>query len=261
MAAPLVTLVFVAVNQLNVFAETPILFYVGPFTALLFLLLTHFLIQALLHQQLIRKQRTELRERIARDLHDDLASTLSSVAIYAGSLPHQAMNDTGRQAYLAEKIAGLSQQALRAITEIIWMTAPRNDTLQSLVNKTANDMQELFAEHRIQFRFVSNLTPQPVMLKESVRSNIFLILKEAVNNIVKHSGAQSVDFEACMEGRHCTITLTDHGKGMNQSRPETESLHGHGLTNMRRRAQESKLGFAIDSLEGEGTKIQLQVKI
>lgn len=260
-AAPLITLVFVAVNQLNVFAEAPILFYVGPFTALLFWLLTHFLIQALLHQQLIRKQRTELRERIARDLHDDLASTLSSVAIYAGSLPHHAMNDTGRQAYLAEKIANLSQQALRAITEIIWMTAPRNDTLQSLVTKTANDMQELFAEHRMLFRFVSNLNPQPIVLNESVRTNIFLILKEAVNNIVKHSEAQAVDFVAHMEGRHCTITLTDHGKGMNESQVEAENMHGHGLANMRCRAQESNLGFAMHSIPGEGTKIQLHVKI
>lgn len=260
-AAGVVVLAFAAVNQLYLFAEKPFHFFIGPMVAAFLLALAHFLILTIQSKQLIRRQQTEIREKLARDLHDDLASTLGSVAIYADTLEQQNLPDKDRTLYLSGKIANLSRQALRAITEIIWMTSPRNDTLQSLVNKTANDMQELFTESNIAFQAETSLQHDPIALEEHLRNNVFLILKEATSNILRHSAAKNVVFEVSVTDGHCRMRLADNGMGMDATRSKSGELHGHGLNNMRRRAQESKLTLSMISDAGRGTEIHLTFKI
>lgn len=260
-SAPMIFVVFMLVNQVYIFSEKPLYFYIGPLSALIFLLLTHFLMMTVINKQMIRRKQRELREKLARDLHDDLASTLGSVNIYAETLVQQSPESPNRTVYLSQKISSLSQNALNAISEIIWMTSPRNDTLQSLINKATNNMQELFSDNNIMFESEIEIDSQVIALEEHLKNNIFLILKEAVNNIVMHAETTKVFFAAVIKERQCHLTLSDYGKGFSDSMNDSKGQHGNGLGNMHRRAMDSNLDLEIISTPGKGTTLYINFKI
>lgn len=258
---PVIFSVFSLINQVYVFSEKPFYFYIGPVSALTFLLLTHFLMMTFVNKQMIRRKQRELREKLARDLHDDLASTLGSVNIYAETLAHQLPELPNRTVYLSRKIASLSQNALNAISGIIWMTSPKNDTLQSLINKATNDMQELFSDNNIIFESEIDIDSQVIALEEHLKNNIFLILKEAVNNIITHAETTKVFFAAVTKERKCELTLSDFGIGFSDSIKDPKGIHGNGLGNMHRRALDSHLDMEIISTPGKGTTLHINFKI
>ena len=109
-----------------------------------------------------------MREKLSRDLHDDLASTLGSISIYAETL--KGMDEPSQSDFkkLSVKIAGLTQSALQSISDIIWMTSPRNDSLQSLISKTSNYMLEILTDNHINFTSAIEIPDDPVILKEKI---------------------------------------------------------------------------------------------
>jgi signal transduction histidine kinase len=162
---------------------------------------------------------------------------------------------------LPGKIAGLTQSALQSISDIIWMTSPRNDTLQSLISKLSNYMMELLTDNKINFQSEIKIPDDPVILQEKIRNDTFLILKEGLHNIIRHAGARNVEFKAELTENRSTISLKDDGVGITDSGQVKKGSHGNGLVNMRRRAQESGIEINIKSGEGKGTEIVLQFKI
>ncbi|MBK7030292.1 MAG: hypothetical protein IPH45_14330 [Bacteroidales bacterium] len=152
-------------------------------------------------------------EKLSRDLHDDLASTLGSISIYSSTLEGMlvpSQNDTGR---LTKKITSLTGNALQSISDIIWMTSPRNDSLQSLLVKTVNDMMELLNDNGISFHPDVKMPEEAIRLPENIRNDAYLILKEALHNTIKHSGAKNVVLTAGCRDRVCEISLSDDGCG------------------------------------------------
>jgi signal transduction histidine kinase len=212
-------------------------------------------------QRLAQKEKLELREKLSRDLHDDLASTLGSISIYSETL--KEMKEPAQPEFnrLPVKIAGLTQSALQSISDIIWMTSPRNDSLQSLVSKISNYMLEVLTDNKINFRSSIEIPDEPVILQEKIRNDSFLILKEGLHNILRHALAKNVEFNAVLEGNMCTICLKDDGAGFNDTREVKKGAVGNGLLNMHRRAQESGIAFQIRSVKGAGTEIIMHFKI
>jgi signal transduction histidine kinase len=215
-------------------------------------------------RRLAQKEKLDLREKLSRDLHDDLASTLGSISIYAETL--KGMNEPSKSDFekLSVKIAGLTQSALQSISDIIWMTSPRNDSLQSLISKTSNYMLEILTDNKINFLAEINIPDDPIILKENIRNDAFLILKEALNNTIRHSGADKVCFTAKVRDEFCTISLKDNGHGIAQT--NIKDLHGNGLLNMKKRAEESGISFSLHSSPltlhpSQGVEIILQFKI
>jgi len=100
-----------------------------------------------------------------------------------------------------------------------------------------------------------------VSLPEKLRNDAFLILKEALHNIIRHSAAQNVIFSTLFLDNTCTISLKDDGIGMGESSQVKRGSHGNGLINMKRRAQEAEMGFEIHSSQNKGTEIMLRFKI
>jgi signal transduction histidine kinase len=204
----------------------------------------------------------ELREKLSRDLHDDLASTLGSISIYANMLNKGSESQGEGTARVSAKVAALTQNALQSITDIIWMTSPRNDTLQSLAGKIENYLFDLLSDNNIAFTSNIRLPDNPVILKEEVRNDAFLILKEATHNIIRHAGAANVDFRAETSGRTCTFLLNDDGIGIQASKVVAgRRSGGNGLENMRRRAGESGIDLTIRNADGGGTEVILSFGI
>ncbi len=254
-------IVFVFVNQAFLFEWVSFPFFIPAIVALGLLAIQYLFIERILLKRMAMKEKLELREKLSRDLHDDLASTLGSISIYAETL--KGMDEPAKPEFrrLPVKIAGLTQSALESISEIIWMTSPRNDSLQSLISKTSNYMFEILTDNKISFSSSVDIMDKPVILKEKVRNDAFLILKEGLHNILRHSGAKNVEFRAGIAESRCTISLRDDGAGFNACMKTKKGAQGNGLVNMRRRAQESGIGFDLRSEEGTGTEISLNFKI
>jgi signal transduction histidine kinase len=258
-----ILIVFIFINQFFLYRWFSLSFFIGPVIVLGLLAIEHLFIDRILLRRLAQKEKMELREKLSRDLHDDLASTLGSISIYAETLKGiserlQAQADLKK---LPVKIAGLTQSALQSISDIIWMTSPRNDSLQSLISKTSNYMLEILTDNNINFHSTIEIPDDPVILQEKIRNDAFLILKEGLHNIIRHAGAGSVGFFALLKESRCTISLKDDGVGIDDSQQVKKGSHGNGLVNMRRRAQESGIDFTIHSSINGGTEIIISFKI
>ncbi len=261
LASGFIFLIFVFVNQFFLFQGLSVSFFIAPLIVVGFLSILHLFIDRILLRRLAQKENRALREKLSRDLHDDLASTLGSISIYAETLT--GMDEPSQPGFkrLPAKIAGLTKSALQSISDIIWMTSPRNDSLQSLLSKTSSYMLEILTDNKIKFSSFLELPDDPVILQEKIRNDAFLILKEGLHNIIRHAKAGNVEFIAKLKEKSCTITLKDDGVGISNSGRFKKGQHGNGLINMRQRAGESGIDLKIHSGEGEGTEIVLHFRI
>ena len=99
------------------------------------------------------------------------------------------------------------------------------------------------------------------MLQDDLKNDIFLILKESTHNIIRHSKANSVTFFSNVNDHTCSITLMDDGIGFDENSLRRQVSHGNGLSNMRRRAQESNIDLSIISKPTKGTIVSMSFKI
>jgi ligand-binding sensor domain-containing protein/signal transduction histidine kinase len=196
------------------------------------------------------------RERIARDLHDDLGSSLARISLLSGLLKADRDNPSQIESH-AVKISQSADQTVRALEEIVWAVRPGSDSLQSLVEYIAHFANELFEDGGIRCRLDLPHDLPALPLPPEVRHNIFLVVKEALANALKHAAAREVLIRAEATATTLEIMVQDDGKGFDlngQSR-------GNGLGNMRRRAQAIGENVTIESRPGGGTTVRLSLHI
>ena len=198
------------------------------------------------------------RARIAQDLHDDLGSSLARISLLSGLVradkDHPAQVETH-----AAKISQSADLTVRALEEIVWAVRPGSDTLQSLVEYIAHFANELFEDNptRCRLDFPHDLPALP--LPPDVRHNIFLIVKEALTNALKHAGAREVRVTTKAAGHTIEITVEDDGRGYAPA-ADTSLGKRHGLGNMRQRAGTIGGQLELRSAVGTGTCVRLTVK-
>jgi signal transduction histidine kinase len=194
------------------------------------------------------------RERIARDLHDDLGSSLARISLLSGLLKADRDNPHQIESH-AVKISQSADQTVRALEEIVWAVRPGSDSLQSLVEYIAHFANELFDGGGIHCRLdlPADLPPRP--LPPDIRHNIFLAVKEALTNALKHAAAREVLVRAEASGDALEIVVQDDGKGFDTNCRS----RGNGLGNMRRRVQAMGGAVAIESRPGQGTSVRLRL--
>jgi signal transduction histidine kinase/ligand-binding sensor domain-containing protein len=194
------------------------------------------------------------RERIARDLHDDLGSSLARISLLSGLLKGDRDNPSQVEIHAA-KISQSADQTVRALEEIVWAVRPGSDSLQSLVEYIVHFANELFEGGAIRCRLdlPPDLPARP--LPPDVRHNIFLVVKEALANAVKHAAAREVHIRAEATDTALEILVQDDGKGFD---PDGQS-RGNGLGNMRRRAQAMGGNVTIQSRPGQGTTVRVKL--
>ncbi|HYG24142.1 MAG TPA: two-component regulator propeller domain-containing protein [Verrucomicrobiae bacterium] len=197
------------------------------------------------------------RARIAQDLHDDLGSSLTRISLLSDSLKE----DVGHASPLEPKVARISQasaQTVRALEEIVWALRPGSDTVESLVEYISHVAHELFDGERTKCRlsFPSDIPGQ--RLPPEVRHNIFLVVKEALTNALKHARASEVVVQGEFDDGRLLLKVSDDGQGWN---PDHAATHRNGLNNMRRRAEEMGGMLEVDSRPGAGTRVTLTVNV
>jgi signal transduction histidine kinase len=194
------------------------------------------------------------RARIARDLHDDLGSSLTEISMLATTSPNLKL-PVDDAAERMETIAGKSRTLVKALDEIVWVVDPARDTLASMVRYLASYAEEYLTGMNVTCRvqIPNSFDDQPV--SGQVRHHLFLAIKEALNNAVRHGGATEVGFRVRVENERLCILITDNGTGFDPSSP----TRGHGLSNLHERLEQIHGRCELESSPGKGTSVSLQV--
>jgi len=215
-------------------------------------------------RKLLEVERT--RDTIARDLHDDIASTLGSVALYSESLKGKLKNPPPGTKELIDRISALSLDAVDSMSDIIWSTSPRNDSLNDLLIHVRDLTSQICTANKIEYSTKIVPLDPDVKLEPVVRKNIYLVFKESINNVVKHARATQVTVTAEIHGRIFEMTIWDDGKGFDVERSgfgvkdsglRKKMARGHGLRSLEKRAKEIKAVLTITSAPGQGTTVKL----
>jgi signal transduction histidine kinase len=201
--------------------------------------------------------------RIARDMHDEMGSKLTKISFLSEHLQMDAESG-GMITDKVQSIAQASQDLLKTMDEIVWVVNPRNDTLENLTAYLSHYAVEYFQNTSIdcELRLPPEIPNYP--LSSEARHNLFLTFEEALNNVLKHSGATKVKVEMAVRDVVFELKIADNGKGFDPSsaqHPSRGGLGGNGLKNMRQRL--SAIGGKCDiaSRVGEGTVVALRILI
>jgi ligand-binding sensor domain-containing protein len=193
-----------------------------------------------------------LRSKIASDLHDEVGSNLTRISIYSDLLQN-GIEVEERKSYLAG-IGALSREVVGTMSDIIWSIDNRNDSFESLIIRMKDFATELLQAKNIDLEFkVSGVVGRKV-LDPALKQNVYLIFKESIHNVVKHSQGRTVKVGVSNDGAEFRMVISDDGRGFHD-----EGVNrGNGMRNMRRRAEAINATFEVINLSG--TTITLRRK-
>jgi signal transduction histidine kinase len=197
------------------------------------------------------------RSRIAQDIHDDVGASLTQVAFLSQRV-QVALKTPDTAAPLADKIESVARSTIRALDEIVWAVNPRHDTLESLADYLCQLAREQFRLTPVNCLLDVPAVLPEVNLRAEVRHNVALAVKEALHNVVKHSGATNAELGLKVEVGGLTITVRDDGRGFD---PAAKPASRNGLFNIERRMKEIAGSYMIESTPKVGTFVRLQVPL
>jgi signal transduction histidine kinase/ligand-binding sensor domain-containing protein len=210
------------------------------------------------HVRLAQAIRTErLRSRIATDLHDDIGSSLSQIAILAEVARRRAgVSEPGFAERLAS-IATTSRDLVDAMSDIVWAVNPRTDSLSDLTRRMHRFAEETLGGADIALNFSAPPADVDLKIGTDLRREIYLILKESVNNIARHSGASEAVVELTLGRHELRLAISDNGRGFDPG----IRVDGNGIASMRKRAVAFGGVFTIESAAGRGTRVSLTANL
>ena len=222
------------------------------FALLLIAGLLYYLRNRLIERNRRLQRELEIRTQIASDLHDDMGSSLSSIHIFSELLRKQ----NNKSEELLNKIEENAKETLDALDDIIWLVKPSNDKFSNLSMHIGQYAVPLFEGKNInaEIDFPDWISETPLPMES--RRNIFLIIKESINNLIKYSNCTEALVKAEYVDDDILFTVKDNGKGFN---PEMLT-NRNGLKNLKARAGQINAVLNIQSAPGEGTLITLLVK-
>jgi signal transduction histidine kinase len=195
----------------------------------------------------------KVRNHIARDLHDDIGSTLSSINI----MSQLALQENGNAGTHLKKIANHSARMMENMSDIVWSINPKNDSLEQVVMKMKEFAAEILEPKNIDYSFEIADSIMALTLDVEKRKNIFLIFKEAINNAAKYSEGDKLTVSLSVQQQKLSLSVRDNGKGFN---PALGTM-GNGLKNMEDRAVAMHGKMTRISEPGKGTDIQLEMPL
>lgn len=211
----------------------------------------YYLRNRLLERNRSLQRELEIRSQIASDLHDDMGSSLSSIHIFSELLRKNGTNSHD----LLTKIEANAKDTLEALDDIIWLVKPSNDKFSNLGIHISEFSIPLFESKNINFEIDFPDAIAEVPLPMETRRNIFLIIKESVNNLAKYSECTEASIRATHDNNTLRFIIKDNGKGFDPSK----LTNRNGIKNLKSRAKQINAHLQINSAPGEGTEIILIV--
>jgi len=196
------------------------------------------------------------RSRIARDLHDDLGSSLTEIGVLANT-GQLAQRHNSYLPPMFEMIANKAKNLIASLDVIVWAVDPAENSLQSLADYLSGYTGEYFAHTNIRCRFKVPVAFPAVTLDGHIRHELFLSVKEALNNVVRHARANEVEFQMAVVDNALDIVIADNGKGF---APKT-GPEGYGLENLSERLNKLGGSCLVESRVGSGTTIKIHLPL
>lgn len=199
----------------------------------------------------------EERSRIAQDLHDDLGATLTEIRFLSAVESRDSSVPAGTRSQLAE-VSEKSREMVSALDEIVWAVNPANDSLPNLASYLRHVAEEFFGATGVHYRLDVDPSLPSVSLTSEMRHNIYLFVREAMNNIAKHSGATEAWLRIYWRDGVLRVLVEDNGRGFVKG---DGFFRGNGLCNMRRRLEKIGASFSCNTQPGSGTVCRLELSL
>jgi signal transduction histidine kinase len=195
------------------------------------------------------------RARIARDLHDNIGAGLTEIAMQSDWVHNDlAQGSTADTRQRVERIRQSATELARSVDEIVWAINPANDTVKRFVNYLTQCTAQFLDAAGLRVRFDIPEDMPSTALAGKVRHYLFLAVREALNNAVRHARADLVRLEIRTENTSLRIAVEDNGCGFAPEQTTATGTH-EGLHNMRRRMEDIGGKFEIISRPGGGTRV------
>ncbi|MEO5715461.1 MAG: ATP-binding protein [Luteolibacter sp.] len=193
------------------------------------------------------------RARIAADLHDDLGGGLTQLVIL-GDASKRAIPQDSAAIDTLDRLCDQTRSLVRGMNEAVWLINSQRDNLRDFASYLGKYAESFFHDTPVRCRFDIEKNLPALACDIGVRRNLFLVVKEAFNNILRHSGATEVRLSVRQERNGIRIVISDNGRGFDPSALDGE---GNGLENMKHRANDAAGTFGIQCGEDGGCVVTL----
>ena len=224
-----------------------------------------------MHRKLERLERQRAlereRARIARDIHDDLGASLTRITMLS-QVAHGVEPEPARAVSSLDQIFSTARELTRSLDEIVWAVNPKHDTLESLAGYLGKFCQDYLRAAHIRCRLDVPMQLPAWVLTSEVRHNLFLAVKEALHNVVKHAAATEARITLALADGSFAWEVEDDGRGFETRGGNGVSTgnadriaSGNGLANMRKRLTDVGGGCEVRSAPGAGTRVRFVVPV
>ncbi|HST19940.1 MAG TPA: two-component regulator propeller domain-containing protein [Blastocatellia bacterium] len=198
-----------------------------------------------------------VRRRIATDLHDDVGSSLTQISLLSEVALKRIDGQAPSVSEPLSMITRTSSELVDSMSDIVWAINPAKDTLSDLSQRMRLFASDVFVARQINFHFTAPDDDQSIKVGANARRELFLIFKEGVNNMVRHSQCAEADIEFRADADSLFLRISDNGKGFDIS----QESDGHGLVSMAERARSMGGECRITSEAGCGTTLTVTIPL
>ena len=242
------------ITSFTIYIKPP--FYQASWFYLLAIAFISFTIYFIYRQRINKLLAVEkVRTRVARDLHDDMGSVLSTINILSTMTKTKMVDDPVKASEYVGKISDNSQRMMEAMDDIVWSIKPANDSMQKITARMREFATGILEAKDIELDFKVDEKVNDVKLNMEARRDFFLIFKEAINNVAKYSRCSKCSIHISLYQHRLLLNVQDNGVGFDASNADS----GNGLSNMQKRAEAMKGRVSIQSKPGEGTQVTLNM--
>ena len=197
------------------------------------------------------------RNRIAKDLHDDMGSTLSTINILSEMAKTKIDTDIPTTKKFIHQISDNSNRIMESLDDIVWNIDTANDTMENTLSRMREFAGNLLEARGINYSFKEDERIKWISLDLGRRHDFFMIFKEAVNNLAKYSECNTVTIDVMAQKNTLVLMISDDGRGFEQN----AQFEGNGLSNMQHRAAALRGALTIESELNKGTRIKLIIPL
>lgn len=216
--------------------------------------------EELIRQLAIQKAEQTVKDRIARDLHDDVSATVSGIRILSQVAKKQVAATNPGTLPLLEQITDSAKSASEGISDLIWAVKPTSDSLNDLADRIRDHASKILDAAEVDYLFDIPRDLPELILDIETKRNLFLIFKEALNNSLKYSHARSISVGLNFENQILKMAISDNGEGFDVA-SNLPKGSGNGLKNMQKRAADVGARLEISSAAGFGTSVFLELPL
>lgn len=206
--------------------------------------------------QLLESERAReaeaVRARIARDIHDEIGSELTKITLLGALAQQRLAASLGEATETVERIRGLSKGLGNTLSDVVWAVDPQHDSVQALVDHARDFCQRMLEGTNTTAVLHFELSGPDRPIDTSTKRDIFLVLKEALNNALKHAAARTIEVRLETTAEGYDLLVKDDGRGFEPTG------RGNGLGNMRSRAGSLGATITVTASPGSGTRVELR---